>query len=190
MDLGCADPGVSAAHPIYVWRHPRPQGAEGHCIGHTDLAIDPRKGRRLARRIDRFAQRSRLPRIVATSPLRRCADVGRWLRRKGWEHRLDAALLELDFGAWDGLRWDDVPRAEIDAWCSDFAHYRPGGGESLVALLERTAAWSRDGVHVVIAHAGWMQALQWLSAHGTDMPTPAQWPQAARYGGGPLGFAR
>ena len=174
---------------VYVWRHPRPEAAEGRCIGRTDLAVDPRKARRLARHIAHFAHRLALPHIVVTSPLRRCADVGRWLRRLGWEHRIDAALLELDFGAWDGLRWDDISRNDVDAWCNDFAAYRPGGGESLAELLARARAWSADDARVVVGHAGWIQARRWLQDRGDRLPTAADWPSAQRCGGPPTALS-
>jgi alpha-ribazole phosphatase len=174
---------------LYVWRHPRPIGAEGRCIGRADLTIDPRKARRLASRIARFAAREGLPRVVLTSPLRRCAEVGRWLRRWGWAHGIDAALVELDFGAWEGLRWNDVPRVEIDAWCADFPSYRPGGGEALVDLLARARAWHAGTAQVVVGHAGWIQAMRWLQDRDDDLPHAAEWPPAERFGGGPVVFA-
>ncbi|RZL33467.1 MAG: fructose-2,6-bisphosphatase, partial [Rubrivivax sp.] len=89
-----------------IWRHPKPRGAEGRCIGgRTDLAVDPRKAKRLAHRIRANARRHALPREVVTSPLARAADVGRWLKRWGFRWRVDAALAEMDFGAWDGRGW-------------------------------------------------------------------------------------
>ena len=87
-----------------VWRHPRAWGAAGRCIGRTDLRCDPRKVRRLARCIRRHAMRQGLPRCVVTSPLRRCRAVGCHLRRWGWRHIVDEALLEANFGSWDGLQ--------------------------------------------------------------------------------------
>jgi alpha-ribazole phosphatase len=171
---------------VYAWRHPRPIGAEGRCIGRTDLPVDGRKARRLARRIHRFSVANGMPRVVTTSPLRRCADVGRWLRRFGWIHVVEARLAEMDFGAWDGLRWDAVPRGEIDAWVAAFAAYRPGGGEALRELLERAGAWRGDGVGAVVAHAGWISARRWIGEQGARMPLACEWPKGIGYGGGPV----
>jgi alpha-ribazole phosphatase len=180
---------ASAADVIHVWRHPQPLAAAGRCIGRTDVAVDPRKARRLARRIDRFARRHALVRVVATSPLARCASVGRALRRRGWTHVVDAPLLELDFGAWEGRPWSDIPRAEIDAWVADFAAYRPGGGESLRELLDRAAAWTGERVGVVVGHAGWINARRWLEEHAARVPRACEWPKSLGYGGGPIGLA-
>ncbi len=167
---------------LMVWRHPRPDGATGRCIGAgTDLPVQPRRAKRLARRIQQVARRRRLPHHVVTSPLQRCADVGRWLKRWGWQHTQDPTLLELDFGAWDGRAWDDISRADIDAWVVDFAAYAPGGGEALTALMARVASFQTDAPFVV-SHGGWMLACRWAEEHGLAVvPTASIWPAAPAY---------
>lgn len=118
--------------------------------------------------------------------MQRCFDVGRWLRRWGWKHHIDDALLEMDFGAWEGLPWSAIPKAEVDAWCSAFTTYAPGGGETLSELLARVARWTpvQDdaGSIIVVGHAGWILAREWLNVHGDASPKVEQWPQPPRYG--------
>lgn len=87
---------------LHAWRHPAAIGAEGRCIGRTDLRVDARRAKRQAHRIRAFARRHGLPCIVVTSPLERCRAVGRWLLRWGWRHWIDPALVEANFGEWDG----------------------------------------------------------------------------------------
>ena len=41
---------------VHIWRHPKPIAAKDLCFGQTDLAVDRRKLKRLANRIDRFAK--------------------------------------------------------------------------------------------------------------------------------------
>ena len=76
-------------------------------------------------------------------------------------HRIDAQLVEMNFGAWEGGQWSAIPRAEIDAWAQDFEHYAAGGGESVRMLVERVAAWNPSGIALVVTHAGWMRARRW-----------------------------
>ena len=175
----------SAGCELRFWRHPRPDGAAGRCIGRTDLALDPRRAKRLAHRIVAAARRDGLPREVWTSPLARCRAVGTALARRGWAHRIDARLAELDFGAWDGLRWCDIAPSAVAAWEADFARHRPGGGESLAALAarahgfvaERRAAGAR---HVlIVGHAGWLNALRLDDA---ALAQAGRWPAAPGYG--------
>ena len=168
---------------LWVWRHPRPEGAAGRCIGAgSDLPVHWRAAKRLARRIQKLAQRQRLPKIIYSSPLRRCADVGAWLKAWGWQHHQDAALLELDFGAWDGRAWDHIARTEVDAWVADFVAYAPGGGESLAELLERAGNWQPPAGRLVISHGGWMLARRWVNEQGQALPTAAAWPKPPAYG--------
>lgn len=169
---------------LIAWRHPKPIGAEGRCIGaRTDLAVDPRKAKRLAHRIRRTTRREGLPRVVAVSPLRRCRDVGRWLRRWGFRCIVDARLIECDFGRWDGRRWDEIARGEIDAWAADLHDYRPGGGESVAMLLERVRAVTSDApTGLLVTHGGWLSGLRWLRYGDGQVPDSGNWPAT-------LGFA-
>jgi len=171
---------------LSVWRHPKPIGAAGRCIGRTDLPVDPRKAKRLAHRIRRHARSHRLPREVWTSPLRRAANVGDWLARWGWVHRIEPTLAEADFGEWDGQRWDDIGEPAITAWCADFSAYDAHGGESVAALFARCAgsltALSARADCCVVAHAGWINAARRLSS-GQGVPSAAsEWPVGVGYG--------
>jgi alpha-ribazole phosphatase len=171
---------------LWLWRHPRAQGAAGRCIGRTDLPVDRRRAKRLAHRIRRVARRAGLPHIVWTSPLQRCAAVGRWLRRWGWRHHVDMRLAELDFGRWDGLPWTEIAAQDVAAWEADFAQHRVGGGESLQQLIERQRSFIAQVAGeaqplLVVSHAGWMQALRWAALHAA-LPQAHQWPSPPRHG--------
>jgi len=177
--------GVELSAFLCVWRHPKPIGAAGRCIGRTDLPVDPRKAKRLAHRIRRHARQHRLPREVWTSPLRRAAGVGDWLARWGWVHRIEPTLAEADFGEWDGRRWDDIGEPAVTAWCADFAQYDLHGGESVAALFARCAgsltALSQRAASCVVTHAGWINAARRLST-GQGVPSAASdWPVAVGY---------
>jgi len=178
--------------PCWVWRHPRPRDVAGRCIGQTDVPIDKRKAKRLAHRIRQQARRHGLPHVIHTSPLKRCAEVGRVLRAWGWRHHIDPSLQEMDFGLWDGSPWSAIAQAKVDAWCDDFFHHAPGGGESLAGLFHRVEDWvARARVphsgpvgspRLVVGHAGWMLTLEWLITR-SDRPTQAvQWPAPPAYG--------
>ena len=188
---------------VSVWRHPKPPAAAvvGRCIGRTDVGVDPRKAKRLAHRLRAWARRHGTPHVVITSPLRRGADVGRWLVRWGWTHRIDARLSEVDFGAWEGQTWDAIGAAAVGAWCDDFGAHEPGGGESVRALLLRCAAFVADQRAAsaapgacIVGHAGWISAALWLQRANVDVdagagagagapaPAAATWPRAVGYG--------
>jgi alpha-ribazole phosphatase len=169
---------------VHAWRHPRARGQDaGWCIGRCDPPVDPRRAKRLAHRIRRHARHSGLPQFVVTSRLERAHAVGRWLRRWGWRHVVDAALDELDFGRWDGRLWSAVPVAEIEAWCADFAQAAPGGdGESVAALLHRVHRFDPGDARVVVTHGGWLSAAAWLAWHKGAWPVSTGWPVPPRHG--------
>jgi len=168
---------------ITAWRHPRPDDVAGRCIGRCDVPVDARRAKRLAHRIRCAARREGWPPRVWTSPLQRCASVGRWLARWGWTHVVDERLCELDFGDWDGRAWREIGAAPVDAWCADFLHHRPGGGESVASLLRRCAA-VLEGLPpdaCIVAHAGWLNAARCVR-DGAPPLAAADWPAAVPYG--------
>ncbi len=176
----------------WVWRHPRPRDVAGRCIGRTDVPVDRRKAKRLAHRIRQQARRFGWPHVIHTSPLQRCAQVGQVLRSWGWRHHIDPALLEMDFGDWDGRAWSGIARAQVDAWCDDFLHHPPGGGESLTRLFQRVEDWAErarqqsqggdPATWLVVGHAGWMLTLEWLITRSDRPSSQAQWPAPPAYG--------
>ncbi|HEV7815445.1 MAG TPA: histidine phosphatase family protein [Janthinobacterium sp.] len=145
---------------LILVRHPRTIAAPGLCYGSTDLAVAPDD---LARVL--AALQADLPpdAPVFSSPLQRCALLATALKHPSLT--FDPRLAEMDFGDWEMRHWQDIPRAEIDAWSDDLAGYRPGGGESVLALAARVGAF-RDEVRrlphdsvIAICHAGTMRLL-------------------------------
>lgn len=146
-------------------RHTRPEVADGTCYGCTDLDV--------AESFDWDAEEvlSRLPRVgaVVTSPLRRCRLLAdRIAGRRRLPLAVEPGFAEMDFGAWEGRPWDDIPLGERDLWKRDFMDARPHGGESVARLAARTAAAARahlpeDGPPaLVVTHMGPIRAaLAW-----------------------------
>lgn len=135
---------------LYLIRHPQPEVAPGICYGRSDLPLrQPWSAQAL---------RARLPAGVplVSSPLQRCTELAAALTP---DFQIDERLTELDFGDWEMRAWDDIPRAQIDAWSADPLGFRGHGGESVaqmqarvrqaLAALEDDCAW--------VTHAGVMK---------------------------------
>ncbi|MES2742762.1 MAG: histidine phosphatase family protein [Pseudomonadota bacterium] len=145
---------------LILIRHPRPLVTAGLCYGSTDLPVAPAE---LARA--RAALAATLPADLPlfSSPLQRCADLARQLPCSAL--CFDPRLVEMDFGRWEMRAWDDIARAEIDAWADDVAGYRPGGGETVLEVASRVSAFYADvrqagiGSAIVLCHAGTMRLL-------------------------------
>ena len=123
---------------LWLARHARPLVAPGCCYGQWDVPADAADTARAAQDLAQVLPHG-VP--VLASPLQRCEQLALALQglRPDLAYETDARLQELSFGAWEGQPWDAIARHELDAWAADFAHYRPGGGESLVQMLARVA---------------------------------------------------
>jgi alpha-ribazole phosphatase len=145
---------------VALIRHPAVAIAPGVCYGRLDVALSA-------------AGMAAIPGIVAavvglagacvwTSPARRCVAVAEAI---GGTVRRDDRLLELDFGDWEGVPWDDVPRTALDAWAASPEVFAAPGGESVAALVARVRGFfevlrgdGRDGV--VVTHGGVLKVLR------------------------------
>jgi len=81
---------------------------------------------------------------------------------------VDERLAELDFGEWEGMRWDDVPRSGLDAWAADPWYFRPGGGESAAVMVSRVRAFWDDRMAEgrscrIVTHGGPLRVLPALA---------------------------
>lgn len=171
---------------VYIWRHPKPIGAQGICLGQSDLPVDNRKIKRLANKIQRYVNRHQLPKVIWVSPLQRSLKVGQLLAQRGFECHVDASLAEMNFGAWDGNAWSQIPHEQIQSWCDNFAHFAPEGGESLAQLFTRVQHWLQaqklnDTPTLIVGHAGWINVAR-IIANDQPMPDNAMhWPMPVAY---------
>ena len=140
---------------VFLIRHPSPVVEPGLCYGRLD--VDCHAPETVAQDL-----RQRLPAGIAvySSPSRRALRLARELSPQA-PVRIDPRLSEIDFGAWEGRRWDAIGREEIDAWAADVLGFAPPGGESVAALQARALdfAASLAGDAAIVTHAGVMRAL-------------------------------
>jgi alpha-ribazole phosphatase len=158
---------------LFLVRHPQPLVAPGTCYGSTDLAVAPSE---LARAVALLSVSLPHNLPLYSSPLQRCAGLASQLAAslKCASLTFDARLVEIDFGQWEMRRWDDIARAEIDAWAQDVVAYHPGGGESTLQMAARIAAFyaaltGKQENAIVICHAGTMRLLAACQA-GLSLP--------------------
>ena len=145
---------------IYLIRHARPQRATGICYGRREVAVEARETQHAAQALRQQIPQQTLENApIYSSPLERCAVLAREIAA-GRPVTLTPALLELDFGLWQGRSWDAIPRDELGAWAADLWRYAPGRGESAEAAGNRWRIWvdslRRQPLEAAIAvtHAG------------------------------------
>lgn len=158
---------------IVLVRHPAPLIAPGLCYGRLDLPLHPDAD------IDRLVHDPRLAGSaqVWTSPSRRCRAVAERIADElAVPLTADARLIELDFGAWEGKAWDDIPRSDLDRWAADPLGFRAPGGESGAELIERVTEFCAGLTQdcVVVSHGGPLKVVAaWLRGEAVNLLAPA-----------------
>lgn len=186
---------------LWLVRHAQPLIDAGICYGRLDMAADADATAECAARL--AAQLPAGLRVVS-SPLQRCEQLAHALHalRPDLAYKTDGQLQEMDFGQWEGCAWQDIPRAELDAWTGDFAHYKAGhDGESVTTFMARVGA-AFDGLEspsqtpamdqgttpqesavLWITHAGVIRAVELLAQGARHIERADQWPlEAPKYG--------
>jgi broad specificity phosphatase PhoE len=112
--------------------------------------------------------------LVTTSPLVRAFDTAQEIATSlGVAVEVDARLVELDYGEWDGRRLGEVSPAEWAAWRDDPA-FAPPGGESLVDVGVRVGAFCderlrADATIVAVSHVSPIKAaVAWALGVGDE----------------------
>ena len=146
---------------LYLIRHTRPVGEVGRCYGRLDVQLAPTQAS------DCVAVTERLPAIQAlwSSSLTRCRVLAEAIgARDGVTPRIDERLCELQFGEWEGRRWDEIDRGQSDRWAADYWNVAPPGGETYRELYERVGAALAEILTcntssiAVVTHAGPIRA--------------------------------
>jgi len=115
-----------------------------------------------------------LPAIVLTSPLLRARETADAIGdASGAPVRVDARLVELDYGEWDGLRFSEMPPDALARWRSD-PTFAPPGGEALRAVTARIAGFCDEHAEgptvVAVSHVSPIKAaVAWALGAGEEI---------------------
>ena len=171
---------------LWLVRHAQPLVEAGVCYGSTDMPADVEHTRASALKLHQALPSSAVQ--WRCSPLQRCEQLAQSLEKLRGNLRpsrvSDVRLREMNFGKWEGQRWEAIERAEIDAWTQNFNHYAPGDGEALATMFSRvrevltesrTLALREQQDIVWITHAGVIHCVLWLMQHGNRPPMAHEW---------------
>lgn len=146
---------------IYLIRHTTPNIEKGICYGQTDLEL-------ATDHLFEFEMvKKNLPQdpsIIISSPLNRCLMLANYLNVIS-RVITDPRLMELNFGDWELMSWEQIPSKEIDPWYLDYINVCPPNGESFLQLSMRVNDFYKDWIVdrkedlIVISHAGAIRAL-------------------------------
>jgi alpha-ribazole phosphatase len=147
---------------LYLVRHTKAAVEPGVCYGQLDVDVADTFGEEAAAVLDWLPPVE----LIITSPLQRTRRLAGYLAsRQGCTVHSDRRLMEMHFGDWEGSRWNDIPRCEIDSWSADILNYAPPNGESPQNMLLRVERLLHDVTKLtqkqvaLVAHAGSIRAL-------------------------------
>ena len=171
---------------LWLVRHAQVLLEPGTCYGALDVPADPDATRQCAQALSALLP---VGAALRTSPLQRCEQLALALfgLRPDLMLQTDARLQEMNFGDWEGRRWNEISQSDLDAWTASFSDHVVGGrGESVRAVMDRVAlafdellvAANRPGApHTVwITHAGIIRATQLLAQGIRQVSRAEQWP--------------
>jgi alpha-ribazole phosphatase len=143
-------------------RHTSLQIEPGICYGQSDIDVAASFATEVANAQKKLAEMTFD--AVYTSPLQRCVKLAEALNLGDLVE--DHRLKELNFGDWELLVWDDIPRDIFDDWAHDYANKAPPNGETFSQLQQRSINFLDEMLNkhlseniLVISHGGLIRAL-------------------------------
>lgn len=160
---------------IYIIRHTTPSVATDICYGQSDIELAATfedEAMIIRNKLDSFN-----PDIIYSSPLKRCHRLAGHLFPQ-YKAIIHNDLIEMNFGQWELISWNEIPLAELQPWMDNFYHQAPPRGESFIALtcrvehfLNELAALPDDSKIAIITHSGCIRAMlmQWMAIPHTHI---------------------
>lgn len=139
---------------IYLVRHIEPVIEKGICYGQLDVAIPSTYKAQHQQIINKLPHDFD---AVFSSPLSRCKQLAEQFSET---IIYDNRLMEVNFGEWEGQKWDDINQKEITHWMENYITLAPPRGESLTDLLNRFSDFITEiktknyNKILIVTHAG------------------------------------
>lgn len=154
---------------IFLVRHGEVlDGGGGRYIGASDPPLSAR-GKQQAKGVAMRLSSERVHRVVSSDKRRALATAAAIARAHGLGIEVRSELGELNFGAWEGARFEELllrDGVRFRSWLAQPWRYRPPGGESLASLWRRARVlWEElraaqgESATVVVGHGGSLRAL-------------------------------
>ncbi|MDI1293415.1 MAG: alpha-ribazole phosphatase family protein [Methylobacter sp.] len=169
---------------IYLIRHTQTATDPGLCYGQSDIALAASFADEMGKLHDKLPEFDDNCKVFS-SPLTRCLQLAETFSDTV---TTDPRLLELNFGDWEGQRFDDIDADVLQHWTNNFVTAAPPNGENFEDLYQRAGSFWQDLLAVeasapahaprlrpvgeaeqvlVVTHAGVIRA---LLAHALNLP--------------------
>ena len=144
---------------LFVIRHTEVDNPENLCYGNIEMPLVKNYEKITKKFFDNLPKN--IERIFS-SPSKRCTDL---LECMNLEFSKRKELKELDFGDWEGRRWSEINKADLNTWMNDFIYKSPKNGEKMIDLYNRVIDFTKNiftmnlSKVLFVTHAGVIRAL-------------------------------
>ena len=145
---------------LHLVRHTSVDVAPGICYGQTDVPLSPTFEQEALEVMSQIKD-TRYDGVYS-SPLSRCTCLSAYCGYT--DPILDDRLMEMNFGKWEGIHWDDNLDPRLSSWFGNWIEERTTGGESFRDLCIRAALFiddllkHKDQKLLKFTHAGFIRA--------------------------------
>ena len=144
---------------LFVIRHTEVQNPNNLCYGNYDISLKPNYEHKSKIFFENLP--NDLDQIYS-SPSKRCTDL---LDLHNLNFNIHNDLRELDFGDWEGKKWDDIDQTDLNYWMEDYVNRSPKNGEKMIDLYKRSIEFTYKLVELdlqkilLVTHAGVIRSL-------------------------------
>lgn len=147
---------------VHLIRHIEPAFEKGICYGQLDVSIPSNYKEQHEHII------TQLPKnydAVFSSPLTRCKLLAEQISTNVI---FDDRLKEVNFGDWEGKKWDNINQTELNNWMENYIIVAPPNGESLQTLVNRFSDFITELKKqnlkkvILLTHAGIIRSAMYL----------------------------
>lgn len=149
---------------LWTIRHSKPYNPKDVCYGRLDFDVSETFPEESSSAIQAFLNTGAKPTRLFASPLLRCMRLAQKVSEAtNLPIEKRDAILEINFGAWEGQKLTAVPRNEMHAWLHDLRGFRFPEGESFHDVDARVQEFldtlDDNGEFLWVSHAGVIAAL-------------------------------
>lgn len=123
---------------IILIRHTHVGVPAGTCYGWSDVPVAEtfeQEATATKKKLSRYGDFD----VVYSSPLTRARMLAAYCGHQ--EPLVDDRLKEINMGAWEMQRFDDIKDKRLQDWYDDYMHVAPTGGESFPMLYARVSSF-------------------------------------------------
>ena len=121
---------------IYIIRHTPVAVTRETCYGQLNVALSDTYPEDIPKLVAKLPNQFD---AIFCSPLDRCRQLSPHFKT---DHLVfEPAIMEFKFGEWEGKKWTEIPKKELNEWMLDYVTVKPPNGENLAEMYARVSGF-------------------------------------------------